>query len=62
MNAFAHYPIIITSPGAVVNSKFEKNAGFFEKIAKRSKISLDKRVLSVYNATRKDKGVLSKNA
>ena len=59
MNAFAHYPIIIASRAAVVNSNFMKNAGFFEKVAKISKFSLDKCVFGVYNATRKDKGVLS---
>ena len=59
MNAFAHYSIIIASPTAVVNSYFMKNAGFFEKVAKILKLSLDKSEFAVYNATRKDKGVLS---
>lgn len=59
MNAFAHYPIIIASQAAIVNDCFEENAGFFKKVAKILKFSLDKCVFAVYNATRKDKGVLS---
>ncbi len=59
MNAFAHYPIIIALRGTVVNSYFIKNAGFFEKVAKKLKFSLDKCVFDVYNAICKGKGVLS---
>ncbi len=61
MNAFAHYPIIIASQDAVVNYIFKENAGKIKKVAKFIKFRLDKSVSRAYNATRKDKGVLSKS-
>ena len=60
MNAFAHYPIIIASREPFVNPIFIRIAGFFEKVAKFLRLRLDKRKSGVYNAIRKDKGVLNR--